>query len=121
MSPQDELGARPRWYLPLVVGTVLVLAALIAAAFLVESDAVDSVLGFFTGFLTMVLGGVLLSTEMGRRATILRRETALLDDLEPLRAASAIDYSSRGSVADHTIRPTITKNADQSGTTEDGR
>ena len=95
MIERSTLPPRPRWYLPAIVCTLLVIAALIVAAVTGVSGVDYTILGLLTSFLTVVLGGRVLATELDRRAAMHRLETDALDDLEPLRAASSVDYASR--------------------------
>ena len=63
----------------------------VSAAFDVDPKplgVLDTALGMVTGILFGALLGIILFTEMGRRAAIRRRDAAALDDLEPLRDAS---------------------------------
>ena len=84
---------RPRWYAAGVVGAVVAIAALGAAALLIDDDLTDSILGFFVGMIGMVLIMVILWTELVRKMMARKRDSAALDDLEPLRAASDADSS----------------------------
>ena len=79
---------RPGWYAAAVAGAVLAIAALAAAALLIDDDPVDSVLGFFVGLIGMLLVAVVLWTEIVRQMMARKRDSAALDELEPLRAAS---------------------------------
>ncbi|ANP72073.1 hypothetical protein [Cryobacterium arcticum] len=82
---------RPRWYAPAIGAAVLCIAALSAAALVVDDDATDSVLGFFTGALAMLLVALVAWTEVVRHIVARKRDAAALDDLEPLRAATESD------------------------------
>ena len=84
---------RPRWYAAAVVGAVAAIAALGAAALLIDDDLTDSILGFFVGVIGMLLVAVVLWTELVRQMMARKRDSAALDDLEPLRAASDADGS----------------------------
>ncbi|QYF74267.1 hypothetical protein [Cryobacterium sp. PAMC25264] len=83
---------RPRWYAPAIGAAVLSIAALSVGAFVVVDDAADSVLGFFTGAIAMLLVALVAWTELVRHIVARRRDTAALDDLEPLRAATESDH-----------------------------
>lgn len=78
---------RPRWYLPTIAGIVVVIAALVVIALVLDNNLDDTALGMVTGILFGAMLGIILFTEMGRRAAIRRRDAAALDDLEPLRDA----------------------------------
>lgn len=90
MNKKSPLS-RPRWYAAAVVGGVVAIAALSAAAILVDDDPADSVLGFLTGMLSALLVAVILWTEIGRQRVARLRDTVALDNLEPLRAATDAD------------------------------
>lgn len=81
---------RPRWYAGVIVGSATVLIALVLTAVLVD-DAPQTLLGFFTGALGTLLLATVSWIEYGHRDAARRRDAAALDDLEPLRAASAAD------------------------------
>lgn len=82
---------RPRWYAAAIVGAILAIAAFSAAALLVDRDLADTVFGFFTGMIGVLLVAVILWTEVGRKQVARLRDAAALDDLEPLRAATDAD------------------------------
>jgi len=88
----STLPARPRWY-PIAVGT-LVLAVVILCAVALFGLGEDGglpygILGFLTGLFATVAAGLVAVTEIGRQDEARRLDAAALDDLEPLRAASA--------------------------------
>ncbi|WP_103459450.1 hypothetical protein [Cryobacterium zongtaii] len=87
MNTKSSLS-RPRWYAAAVVGGVVAIAALSTAAILVDHDPADSVLGFLTGMLSVLLVTVILWTEIGRQRVARLRDTVALDNLEPLRDAT---------------------------------
>lgn len=89
-SDGRTLPRRPRWYAAFIVGAIIVLALLGAAAWYVDDDVADTVLGLVTG---MTVGSVAVVTWAAflRKRMARRRDAAALDDLEPLRAAGAAD------------------------------
>jgi uncharacterized membrane protein YccC len=91
---------RPRWYLPTIIVTALVIAVLVMIVPAVQSDLGDTVLGFVTGLLLALLVGGVLATELSRRVVRRRLEADALDDLEPLRAAFGRDYAARDATSD---------------------
>lgn len=90
MSTQTSLP-RPRWYTAAIVGAVVAIATLSAAALLTDDDLADGVFGFFTGMICMLLIAVVLWVEFGRNKLARMRDAAALDDLEPLRTATRAD------------------------------
>ena len=90
MDADRSLPPRPRWYACAIIGTATVLVALVLTEVLVD-NAPDTLLGFFTGVLGAGLVGVILGIETSRKRAVRLRDAAALDDLEPLRSATAID------------------------------
>ena len=90
MDTDRSLPPRPRWYAGAIIGTTTVLVALVLTEALVD-NAPDTLLGFFTGLLGAGLIGVILGIETSRKRAAGLRDAAALDDLEPLRSATAID------------------------------
>lgn len=85
-----SLPPRPRWYAGAIIGTATALVALVLTEILVD-NAPDTLLGFFTGLLGASLVGVILGIETSRKRVARLRDAAALDDLEPLRSATALD------------------------------
>jgi hypothetical protein len=83
---------RPRWY-PLTVSalslTAIVLVMVKVLGLSPDNGPVDGILGFVAGLCATLAVGLVAVTEIGRRNEALLLDAARLDDLEPLRAASA--------------------------------
>jgi hypothetical protein len=83
---------RPHWY-PFTVAalilTVVALGTVTALGLAPDTGPVDGILGFFTGLCATLAVGLVAVTEIGRRHEAQLLDAAALDDLEPLRAASA--------------------------------
>ena len=92
MTPDDStLTHRPRWYAATLVGAIVLIAAFSLAAALVDDDLADGVFGFFAGMIAALGIALVLWTEIVRKRLARLRDAAALDDLEPLRAATAGD------------------------------
>ena len=107
-SHDSTLAPRPRWYAVTILGAILLIAALSTAAAVVEDDLADTVLGFFTGAIAALVIVLVLWTEITRTLSARRRDAATLDDLEPLRAATAGNRPS-----DQTASPAAERSADR--------
>jgi len=90
MSTQTS-APRPRWYSAGIIGAVVAITVFSTAALLTDDDLADSVFGFFTGAIAMLLIMTVLWIEIGRQRLARKRDAAALDGLEPLRAATAAD------------------------------
>lgn len=86
---------RPRWYAAAVIGAVLAIAAASVAAALVDDDLADTLFGIVTGMTGALLLAVVLWIEVGRSRLARMRDASVLDDLEPLRAATDADTAPR--------------------------
>ena len=87
---------RARWYPIVVAMLVLAIVILCTAALLGLADDIplgNGLLGFFTGLFTVLTLGLVAVTEIGRRNDAASRDAAALDELEPLRAATAGETS----------------------------
>jgi len=109
MTSNDySLTRRPRWYAAYIAGAIVLIALLSVGAARVENDIADTVFGVFTGMTLALLAALVLWTEIGRKRVARMRDAAALDDLEPLRAATAGDRPSG-----QTASPAAERSADR--------